>query len=151
MAKASLYTQEMIDKYTRAGYWKNITVSDIWERNARQYPHKEAIVDSRNRLTWAQAKIWIDRLALGLLELGLKRDDVVVIQLPPCVEAILLRLACERAGLLYLPVLRTLRHTEMAHVLGFTEARAIVMPWKYRDFDHLDMVKELKPNLPHLK
>lgn len=151
MAKASLYTQEMIEKYTGAGYWENITLSDIWERNARQYPHKEAIVDSRNRLTWAGAKIWIDRLALGLLELGLKRDEVVVIQLPPCVESILLRLACERAGLLHLPVLRTLRHTEMTHVLGFTEAKAIIMPWRYRDFDYLDMVKELKPNLPHLK
>lgn len=151
MAKASLYTAEMIEKYTREGYWENINFPDIWDRNARQYPDKEAVVDSRNRLTWSEAKTLIDRLALGLVELGVKRDEVVVFQLPPCVESALLRVACEKAGLLHLCALRTLRHTEMAHVLGFTEARAIIMPWKYRGFDHLDMVNELKPNLPHLK
>lgn len=151
MAKASLYTPAMIEKYTKAGYWEKATLSDIWERNALQYPAKEGIVDSTHRLTWSQANTWINRYALGLLELGLQKDDVVVLQLPPCVEAILLRLACERAGLLHLPVLRTLRHTEMAHVLGFTAARAIVMPWKYRDFDYMDMVNELRTNLPNLK
>lgn len=151
MAKPTLYTQEMIDRFSRAGFWGTLTMSDFWKRNARQYPSREALVDSRNRLTWFEANKLIDRLALSLLELGLKRDDIVVLQLPNCAELLLLRLACERAGLLQLPALRTLRHTEMQHILKFTKARAIVIPWKYRGFDHFEMIQELKPELPHLK
>lgn len=151
MAKATLYTREMIEKYTREGWWEPMTLSDYWDRNARDYPHKEALVDSRVRLTWAQAKTWVDRLALGFLELGLKKDQTVVIQLPSSVELLALRIACERAGLLNLPVLRTFRHTEMEHVLKYTEAEAVVIPWKLRDFDYYAMVQELRPNLPRLK
>lgn len=151
MAKPTIYTQEMIEKYTKVGYWEPTTTSDYWEINARQYPDREALVDARVRLTWAQAKVWIDRLALGLLEMGFRRDQVLVIQLANCAELVLLRVACERAGLLCLPVLRTFRHTEMEHVLGYTEAAGVVIPWKYRGFDYYAMVQELKPNLAALK
>lgn len=151
MAKPYLYTREMLDRYSRLGYWGTTTLSDFWRKNALEHPHKEALVDSRNRLTWQQANQKIDSLALSLLELGLKKDDIVVLQLPNCAELMLLRLACERAGLLQLPVLRTLRHTEMQHILKYTKAPAVVIPWKYRDFDHFEMVQELKPALPDLK
>ena len=70
MAKPTLYTPEMVDKYVKMGYWSSETLSDLWDQNARDYPHKEAIVDSKTRLTWAMAKQQIDRLALGILELG---------------------------------------------------------------------------------
>lgn len=151
MAKPTLYTQEMLERYSRTSNWGKMTLSDFWKQNGQLYPDKEALVDSRSRYTWSEANRLIDRLALSLLELGLKRDDVVVLQLSNCAELILLRIACERAGLLHLAALRTLRHTEMQHILKFTEAKALVIPWKYRDFDYLDMVQELKPRLPHLK
>lgn len=151
MARPSRFTQEMFDRYTREGYWTTMTISDYWEQNARLYPDKEALVDSRTRLTWSQAKLWIDRLALAFLEMGLKKDDVVVIQLPNCVELACLRVACERAGLLHLPVLRNYRHSEMEYTLGYNEARAVVIPWKYREFDYFKMVRELKPGLPLLE
>lgn len=150
MVKPVLYTRDMMDKYSKT-VWGTMTVSDFWKKNAMESPDKEAIVDSRNRLTWLEANRLIDRLALGLLELELQKDDLVVLQLPNCVEQILLRFACERAGLLHLPALRTLRHTEMAHILKSTEAKAIIMPWKYRAFDYFEMVRELKSSLPALK
>lgn len=150
MAKPTLYTQEMIDKYCRSGFWGTMTLSDFWKQNALRYPSREALVDSRNRLSWSEADKLIDRLAFSFLEMGLKRDDIVVLQLPNCVELLLLRTACERAGLIQLCALRTLRHTEMQHILKFTGARAVVIPWKYRNFDHLEMIQELKPGLPQL-
>jgi non-ribosomal peptide synthetase component E (peptide arylation enzyme) len=91
VAKATRYTPEMIEEYTRKGYWQPTTLSELWDRNARDYPDKEAIVDSRTRLTWSQSKQWIDRLALSLLELGFKKDDMLCVQLPNSVELCLLR------------------------------------------------------------
>ncbi|MFQ5826453.1 MAG: AMP-binding protein, partial [Dehalococcoidia bacterium] len=110
MAKPTRYTQEMFDQYVREGYWDTTTFAQIWDRNARQYPDQEALVDGRNRLTWAECQQWIDRMALGFLELGLKKDDVMVAQLPNYVELNLARVACEKAGLIFIQALRNLRH-----------------------------------------
>ncbi len=149
--KPSRYTQAMIDQYVKSGQWAMLSWPDIWDRNARDFPDREAVVDSRLRLTWAQARQWINRLALGLLELGFKKDEVIVIQLPNSVELPLLRLACEKAGILCAPVLRTLRHREMEYILKYTGARGIVIPPEFRGFDYLKMIEDIRPNLPGLK
>lgn len=151
MAKPTLYTDRMIADYTRQGYWTKATLADVWDRNAVTRPDREALVDYRQRLTWAQAKRWIDNTALGLLSLGLKRDSLVVVQLPNWAELALLRVCCEKAGLLCLPVLRSLRESEMKYVLEHSDAEAIIIPWKVRGFDHLEMVRQLQPGLPRLK
>jgi non-ribosomal peptide synthetase component E (peptide arylation enzyme) len=151
MAKPTRYTPEMFEDYTKKGYWGSKTLSDFWKTNARDCPEREAVVDSRTRLTWREADRWIDRFALGLLERGLKKDQVIVIQLPNCVELCLLRVACERAGLLCLPVLRTLRQREMEYILNGVEAVGVVFPWKFRKFDYLEMIQEIRPRLPNLQ
>jgi non-ribosomal peptide synthetase component E (peptide arylation enzyme) len=53
------------------------------------------VVDSRKRLTWSHAKKWIDRIALGFLELGLEKDEMIVVQLYNCVELCIIRIACQ--------------------------------------------------------
>ena len=143
MAKPTLFTKAFIDEYMSKGLWTTETVADIWDRNARDYPDKEAIVDSQNRLTWSEAKRWIDRVALGFLELGLKNDDVIVTQLPTCVESLLLRVACEKAGLVCIAVIRHARHTEMEYILRFSEAVGVVIPWKFSDFNYFQMIEDI--------
>ncbi|MBI4333050.1 MAG: acyl--CoA ligase [Chloroflexi bacterium] len=151
MARPTLYTDRMIADYIAKGYWTETTLAGLWDRNAERWPDREALVDHRQRLTWAQAKRWIDNTALGLLSLGLRRDSMVVIQLPNWAEQPLLRVCCEKAGLLCCPVLRSLRESEMKYVLEYSEAEAIVIPWKFRGFDYLQMVRQLQPTLPRLK
>ncbi len=151
MAKPTRFTPELEKEYVEKGYWTKTTFADVWDRNARQYPDAEAVVDSRTRVTWAQAKLWIDRLALGFLELGFRKDDMLVVQLPNSVELTLLRVVAEKAGLLCIPVLRTLRHNEMEYILKFVDAIGIVVLWEFRDFNYIDMLKEIRPRLPKLK
>lgn len=151
MAKPTRYTQEMEVRYLMLGYWDRTTLSDLWIRNAKEYPDREAVVDSRKRLTWAQAKQWIDRVALSLLELGFKKDNILVVQLPNCVELCLIRIACERAGIICMPLLRTLRHTEIEEAVNFASGLGIIIPWRFRNFDYIQMIEEIKSTLPSLK
>lgn len=151
MGKPTRFTPEMFEEYTRKGYWESRTISDFWKANARDFPEKEAVADSKNRLTWREADRWIDRLALGFIELGIQKDEMVVIQLPNSVALCLLRVACERAGILCLPLWRTWRHREMAYTLERVEAVGVVIPWKLRGFDHFAMIQEVRSRLPKLK
>jgi len=49
--KPSRYTEEMIKRNFENGYWDSFTISHYWERNARQDPDRELLVDSTRRLT----------------------------------------------------------------------------------------------------
>ncbi|MBI4333408.1 MAG: AMP-binding protein [Chloroflexi bacterium] len=151
MAKATRYTPEMIAHYKKLGYWSDETFAGAWDRNARLYPGKEALVDSRRRLTWAEANLWTDRIALGLLELGIKKDELILVQLPNCAEAVMLRIACEKAGILCLPLLHTYRHKEMAETIDRVRPVGIVIPLTFRGFDHFQMAVQLRTEKPWLK
>ena len=152
MIRKTRYTKEMIEDNIRKGYWSSETFVDLWEQNASKYPDKEAIVDSRGtRLTWSQGKQQIDRLALGLAELGIERGSVIGIQMPDRWEYFLLRLACEKAGLISLSMMRHLQHTEVEYILKWVKAIGFAIVKKFREFDYYQMVQEIKPNLPDLK
>lgn len=151
MVKPTRFTSEIVEEYISKGYWNHEeSVSDIWLRNARNIPDREAIVDSRHRLTWEQVGKWIERLAYSFLDLGLKKGDVIVTQLPNSAELAVIRNACELAGLLCLPALTTLRHSELEHIFSVTRPSGMVIPWKFRDFDYFQMVKELLPSVTSL-
>jgi non-ribosomal peptide synthetase component E (peptide arylation enzyme) len=147
------YDQEEIERNLKQGYWDKTILPDYWDRNARKWPHKDALVDSLGRrLTWAQAKEKIDRIAFALVkDIGVQRDERLMVQLPNCVEQVLVRLACEKAGALSIPEMTTFRHTELADIASRTGAVGIVIPKQYRNFDHYQMAKELQAELPHLR
>jgi len=151
MAKATRYTDEMIKEYKLKGFWDDTRLCDLWEQRARDCPDQTALADSTTRLSYGEANRWIDRLALGFLEQGLQKDDLLVVQLPNSVALTLLRVACEKAGLLCLPILRTLRHTEVEYILRVTGAAGIVIPREFHGFDHCQMIRDLQPGLPQLR
>jgi non-ribosomal peptide synthetase component E (peptide arylation enzyme) len=151
MAEATIRKKKELQEFIDKGLWEDLTWSELWDRNARDYPDREAIVDVKTRLTWGQAKQAIDRLALGFMELGYKKDDAIVVELPGWVECMLIRIACEKAGLLVAPVLRSFRELEMKHTLALLQAKGVVIPYKFRDFDYYNMIQSLRPELPKLE
>ena len=118
-------TKDKADEYLEKGYWRPFIFADFWERNAKQYPDDEAIVDSSTRLSWSEANLHADRVALALTELGISRQDVMIEQTQDCWEHILMRLACEKAGLISLPLMRTLREAEIQYILNLTRASSM--------------------------
>ncbi|MEE8414359.1 MAG: AMP-binding protein [Dehalococcoidales bacterium] len=139
------------DRDTIIEYTGGLTISNLWDNNARDHPDRAAIEDSRICLSWVEAKRWIDRVALSLLELGIDRDEVLVVQLANCVELHLLRVVGEKAGIRLVPVTSNMRQVEMKYILTKTEAVGLVIPWEYRGFSYVDMAEEMRPSLPKLK
>ena len=146
------YTEELIKDYVEKGFWHpTLLISDLVEQSARDYPDKEAAVDSKTRLTWKEVSQQIDMIARGLLDLGFKRDDVVATQLPNSVEYFLLFFACEKAGVIMATTQHTFRQAEMEPILRQAKAKGIIITRKFRDFDYFSMIEELRPGLPELK
>ena len=43
------------------------------------------------------------------------------------------------------------RALELTEILGRIEAKAVVIPWKYRNFNYYEMIKEIAPKAPIFK
>ncbi|MGC1402783.1 MAG: o-succinylbenzoate--CoA ligase, partial [Thermodesulfobacteriota bacterium] len=72
------YTKEMVDEFTRDGYWTDETFYDFYDRNARELGNQEALVDSKYRLTWSEAKRLVDGIAQTWVQMGIPKDTRVI-------------------------------------------------------------------------
>ncbi len=151
MTIESNVTKEQIEHYTNHGFWDKWTFCDYIKRWARALPDKEALIDAKTRLTWSQFKTMMDRMALNFLELGIRRDDLVVTQIPNCVEAIVAEFALARVGACVVPLAMQWREHELGFVLGQTKAPAVIVQTEYSGFNYVEMMKRLQSAHPGLK
>ncbi len=145
------YKESMINEFLNDGYWTQELFYDFWDRNAREFGDQEALVDSKYRLTWAEAKKLVDAMAISWVEMGIPKSSRVIIQSPNSVYGFLARIACERAGLISLTVYPYLRQRELEYMVERTEAKAVVICHVYNKFDYLEMYKGLQKQFPHLQ
>lgn len=131
-----------------------LPISDFagyWETHAAARPHQLALADSLRRLTWRQAASAAQRLTEALLELGLSAGDVVVSWLPNWVEAYIIRVACERAGLAWLPIPVSLREREAEFILQRAHARALFAAGTWGHTNFAEAVSQMRSRLPDLQ
>lgn len=145
------YKEKMVQEFLDDGHWTEELFYDFYDRNATEMPDQEALVDSKYRVTWAQAKKMVNAMAISWVEMGIPKSARVIIQSPNSVYGFLARVACERAGLISLTVYPYLRQRELEYMLEKTEATAVVIPEVYRKFNYLDMYKDLQKRFTHLK
>ena len=131
-----LVSGDKIEEYTTKGWWGTATLWDLFRQNLQQRPQAEAVVDAFNRpdfahgapqrLTWSQLAEAVDRFCHLLLELGIGRDAVLLMQLPNCVEQFVVYMACARLGIVITPVPTQYRENELDHIVVKTGAVAVV-------------------------
>ena len=144
MTIESNVTKEQIDDYTSLGFWDQWTFCDYIKRWANAFPNKEALIDGKSRFTWSQFGTMMDRMALNFLELGIERDDLVVTQIPNCVEAVILEFALARIGASVVPLAMQWREHELDYVLGQTQAPAVIVQKEYHGHNYVRMMQGLQ-------
>lgn len=151
MAKPTRYSQEMVDEYISKGLWTGETTTELWDRNAELFGNEEALVDSTKRVTWSQVKQKSDQIAMNLLDLGFQRDELIFLLVPNCVDSYIIRLACEKAGILCLTALTTIRENEIEYILRNYDVKGIVVKPEFRSFDFFHAISGMMSGLPSLK
>lgn len=131
-----LAAADRIAEYTARGWWGHKTLHTEFFAVAGRHPEREAVVDPPNRevltdgqprrLTYAQLASEVDRMSVRLHRLGLRRDDIIIVQLVNSVEQYVVYLAGLRLGLIISPVPVQYREHELAQILALTHARAVI-------------------------
>lgn len=77
-----------------------------------------------SELSYAHFAAHVQRLAGGLLSLGIDRGDRIAMQLPNCLEAVAAMFAAAQIGAIVAPSNTANRESELAYIMQVTEAKA---------------------------
>jgi 2,3-dihydroxybenzoate-AMP ligase/mycobactin salicyl-AMP ligase len=145
------YRAEDAEKYRRLRCWADLTFGDILDRATDRYPNKEAFVDGASRLTFAQARDRVNRLAISLMNLGIEPTERVLVQLPNWNEFVYVYFALQKIGAVDVLLIDRYRPYEIHHLIRLSGATSWVLPWEYRKTDYLPIIREVLKESPQMK
>lgn len=156
-----LASQESIKDYTAKGCWGSKTLLDHFYEQANKMPDRTAISDPLNkeallgtqpeRISYSNLAKAVDGMATALHKSGIKKDDIVMVQMPNCWELAMLYLAICKAGAIISPAAMQWRSKDLSYVAELTEAKAIITVESFHGFDHLSLAKEVQQKNPSIK
>lgn len=131
----------------------NETVGQLIGRAEERWPSRECIVSLHQnvRLTFAEVIRRADRLAAGLLKLGMKRGDRLGIWGPNDVEWYIASLGAARAGFITVAINPAYRPAELSYCLRRAEVKAVVSPERFKTQDYPGMLLDAKQSCPELE
>jgi len=145
------YKKEDSERYNRLRWWAGLTIGDILDKAADIYPEKEALVDSRSRLTYSRLREKSNRLAIGLIELGIQSQDRVLVHLPNWNEFLYTYFAVQKIGAIPVLLIDRYRQYEINHLCKLTKAKAWVVPEQFGKIDYIPIIEEVRNKNPDLK
>lgn len=150
-----------IAEYKAKGWWGDTTLIDKMNAHADARPQEEALVDPPNlaeiagiaprRLTWQEVRDGVEQRAALLHKSGLRKDDVIVIQLPNSVDLTLALLACFRLGVIASPAPAQYRQNELAGIVRRTGASGAIMAQRIGRHDHAALLAAVRAGSPGLR
>ena len=142
------YNREDAQKYTQFRWWPGLTFGDMLNKAADIYPHKEAFVDGKSRLTFSQARQHVDRLAISMMELGIKPLTRVLVQVPNWNEFVYGYIALQKIGAIPVLLIDRYRQLEINHLAQLTGATTWIVPERYKKIDYLPIIRDVLANNP---
>jgi len=109
-------------------------------------PDKMAVVFEDKRYTFSQLNERVNRLANGLMKLGVKKGERVALIQVNCNQCVETYFAVAKMGGIYLPLNFRAKEKELAYMLNTAEATAIIIGERY-----VPMIKSIQPECKSLK
>ena len=137
-------------RYRSLGYWEDIPLGRFYAEAFASQRRRLAFVSGNQRVTYEQLRESVERLALHLLEHGVRPLDRFVVQLPNIPEFVYLYFALQRLGAIPIMALAPHRWTEIDAFVRLSQARGYAVPDRQGDFDFGPLVAQLREAHPAL-
>jgi fatty-acyl-CoA synthase len=115
----------------------------------KDHPDADAVVFPQLDIRWSYRQFArrVDRMAAGLLALGLYRGDRIGIWSPNRPEWLLAQFATARIGLILVNINPAYRRSEVEYVLNKISAKALILAPGFKSSNYLEMLCDLAPEL----
>src|SRR5271167_4900374 len=144
MTYVNMVRPELAQRYMASGLWTDKTFFEFIDEAAAAHPEREVFADAHRRVTYGALKDEILRCAELYRRIGIKRGDVVTVQLPNWIEFAVAFFALELIGAIANKVNPDFRARELDYILKFSGSSAYVFARNFRGFDYLAMAKSLQ-------
>jgi len=125
------------------------TIGQFFDAACRQWASRPALVvrHQKVRLSYGELGQAVDRLAAGLLTLGLTPGDRIGIWSPNNSEWVLTQFATAKAGLILVNINPAYRTAELEYALNKVGCKALILAERFKTSDYIGMLRELAPEL----
>lgn len=126
-----------------------MTIGDLLDHTAERFPNNEALVlpELGARYTYREMQQACNRVAKGLMALGVRRGEHIAIMAPNVPEWVLAQFASAKVGAVLVLVNTNYKLFELEYLLRHSDATTLLLTGKFRDTDYLDMLHQLCPEL----
>jgi cyclohexanecarboxylate-CoA ligase len=146
------HSPELQRRFREEGLWNDDRLADYVEKWARQTPDKVAMeVPGGAALTYAETLSKSRRFANALLAAGLRKGDVIAIQLPSYPEFLVAYFGVTMMGGILCTLHMPYRAGEMRPLLHFAGAAAIICTPAGDKYDAPATMKSLRKDVPSLE
>jgi len=130
---------------------KGWTFGQVLRETVERYPDHPAIFFQGRKYTYREFQATVDSFAQALIDLGLTRGDKLGLMLPDWPEFSFANCACAKLGVIVSPMNPNYRKMEILTVLNHLEAKALVIPEEWRDFRFVDLLGQIRSEIPSLR
>ena len=125
------------------------TIPAFFKEVVRRHGRRPAVVFCAANVRWTYEQLdrRVDRLAAGLLSLGLYKGDRVGIWSPNRPEWLLAQLATARLGLILVNINPAYRTSELEYALKKVGAKALIMARQFKTSNYVQMLREVVPEI----
>ncbi|EOM75616.1 2,3-dihydroxybenzoate-AMP ligase [Rhodococcus rhodnii] len=145
------WPENLASRYRDAGLWSGRTLGDVLRATAAARPGHLAVVDERTAWTYADLDAAVDRLAAGLVTLGVSPGDRIMLALPNRAEYVQTFFAVFRAGALPVFCLPAHRRAELTALAEASGAIALITVDTHDGFDHAALAREVAAASPAMR
>ncbi|HKQ27343.1 MAG TPA: AMP-binding protein [Burkholderiales bacterium] len=145
------FPPEFARRYREKGYWQDKSLAQEFDVVFKRFKNRTALIDADRRYTYGEIDELTDRLALNLLQEGLKPLDRVVPTLPNIAEFVLLYFALQKISAIPIAALVTHRFAEINQFAQLSGATTCVYPERQGDFEFEPMIRRVQAENPHLR
>lgn len=128
----------------------DLTIGQALADAAARWGDRDALVSVEQNIRWTYDDLLAlaDKLAAGLLKLGLQPGDRIGIWSPNCAEWTLTQFAAARAGLILVTINPAYRLSEVEYTINNVGLRALIAAERFKTSAYADMIETLAPELP---
>ena len=128
-----------------------ITIGDLLDRQAERFGDNDALVhvDWNVRYTYREFQAECDRVARGLMALGINKGDHVGVWATNYPEWVVAQFATAKIGAVLVTVNPAYRTHELEYLLHQSDAVALILIDSFRSSDYVAMLGEVAPELTH--
>lgn len=107
--------------------YDKISLGEMLRNTAEKYPESKAIYFEGYRMTYKELDIAVDQFATALSRMGIKKGDVVLLDLPNVPQFVIAYYGIVRIGAIANPIIPLNRFTEIVHQTNDSKGKVLII------------------------